>query len=296
MFEIAIDYLFPVLFLTGFAAGAIDAIAGGGGLITVPVLLGVGIPPHLALGTNKLQSVFGTAMATYSYHKQGWLNRQGLVQGLIYSFIGAVLGAVASQFIQSDILKKVIPIILLFVLLYTIFTPKLGKEDLKPKMNENLFYAIFGTLLGFYDGFLGPGTGSFWVFVLVYFLGQNLVKATAYTKAFNLNTNITAMICFALGNNIDYKIGLCMAAGQIFGGRLGAHLAIKKGVGLIRPIFITVVTMTIATLIYKNYAEHDNFKTFLQDANSLILSLMVIGVFFGIIFLRHMRKRKRARL
>jgi uncharacterized protein len=296
MFEIAVDYLFPVLFLTGFAAGTIDAIAGGGGLITVPVLLGLGIPPHIALGTNKLQSVFGTAMATYSYHKQGWLNTQGLLRGLIYSFIGAVIGAIASQFTEGDILKKVIPVILLLVLLYTIFTPKLGMVDNNAKMNKNLFYAIFGSLLGFYDGFLGPGTGSFWVFVLVYFLGQNLVKATAYTKAFNLNTNITALICFALGNNIDYKIGLCMAAGQIIGGKWGAHLAIKKGVRLIRPIFITVVTLTIATLIYKNYAEYDTIKTFFQDANILFLGMMAVVSVFGIIFLRYVRKRMRARL
>jgi len=295
MFELATYYVFPVLFLTGLAAGTIDAIAGGGGLITVPVLLGVGIPPHLALGTNKLQSVFGTAMATYSYYKKGWLNTQGLMRGLIYSFIGAVIGAVASQVIQGGILKKIIPVLLIFVLLYTIFTPKLGKEDNHPKMNENLFYAIFGTLLGFYDGFLGPGTGSFWLFVLVYFLGQNLVKATAYTKVFNLNTNITALICFALGNNIDYKIGLCMAAGQIIGGRLGAHLAIKKGVGLIRPIFITVVVFTIATLIYKNYAQSDTIKTFLQEINILLLFLTVMGVVFGMIFLRYILQRLRVR-
>jgi uncharacterized membrane protein YfcA len=253
MIDFITQHLYLFLFLVGFIAGTVDAIAGGGGLITIPALLGVGIPPHLALGTNKLQSLFGTAVATHSYYKQGWLKREGLIWGLTFSFIGAVLGSIASQFIESDILKKVIPVLLFFVLLYTIFTPRLGKKEEKPKMNEHLFYATFGTLLGFYDGFLGPGTGSFWVFVLIYFLGQSLVKATAYTKVFNLNTNITAMICFAIGNNIDYKIGFIMAAGQVLGGKLGAHFAIKNGLRLIRPIFIIVVSLTIASLIYKNY-------------------------------------------
>jgi uncharacterized membrane protein YfcA len=211
------------------------------------------MPPHIALGTNKLQSVFGTATATYGYHKQGWLQREGLILGLVSSLIGAIMGAVSSQFIQSDILKKIIPVLLLFVLLYTIFTPKLGLSQEKPKMNAMLFYMVFGTLLGFYDGFLGPGTGSFWVFLLIYFLGQSLVTATAYTKIFNLNTNIAALICFAIGNNVNYEIGFCMAAGQILGGHVGAQFAIKKGLKLIRPIFILVVTLTIASLIYKNY-------------------------------------------
>src|SRR5437762_7655165 len=119
-------YLLPALFLTGLFAGTIDAIAGGGGLISLPVLMGFGIPPHLALGTNKLQGLFGTASATYSYYRQGWLSRQGLLQGLFYSFIGAMVGAAVSQFVSSEILKKIIPILLALVLLYTLFSPKLG--------------------------------------------------------------------------------------------------------------------------------------------------------------------------
>ncbi len=289
--ELTSQYLFPLLFLTGFAAGTVDAIAGGGGLITVPALLGLGIPPHIALGTNKLQSLFGTAVATYRYHKQGWLQREGLVLGLVLSFIGAVLGSISSQFIQSDILKKVIPLLLLFVLLYTIFTPKLGMNAEKPKMKEVPFYFIFGTLLGFYDGFLGPGTGSFWVFALIYFLGHSLLKATAYTKIFNLNTNIAAMICFAIGNNIDYKIGFCMAAGQILGGHLGAHLAIKKGLQIIRPIFITVVSLTIATLIYKNYIQTGTWKIIYRDPFKILIGILFLLSILGLSYFLH-RKNK----
>lgn len=253
--ELSQNYLIPILFFTGLAAGTVDTIAGGGGLICLPMLLGIGMPPHLALGTNKLQTLFGTAVGAYSYYRHGWLSRQGIISGLFFSFCGAILGAVAIQLISSVILKKVIPVLLFCVLLYTIFTPKFGHHDAQPKMRQNWFYLIFGTLLGFYDGFLGPGTGFFWVFFLVLFMGFSLTKATAYTKVFNLNTNITAMVCFALGNNIDYKIAFYMAAGQMIGGRIGAHLAIKKGANLIRPMFLVLVSVTIVTLIYRNFSS-----------------------------------------
>lgn len=283
-------YLLPALFLTGLLAGTVDAIAGGGGLISLPVLMGFGIPPHIALGTNKLQGLFGTASATYSYYKQGALSRQGLYRGIIFSFIGAATGAIVNQYLSGEILRKIIPILLLVVLCYIFFSPQLGDKDVKPKMNEKLFYLIFGSLLGFYDGFFGPGTGAFWVFILVLLLGHNLLKATAYTKAFNLNTNIAAVIFFAIGNNIDYKIALVMAVGQLIGGRLGAQLAIKKGVSLIRPVFFLVVTSTIATLIYRSYATSE-FNVVLKQPYVLILfGLIMLGAgVYTSIFLRRKR-------
>ncbi len=254
MIELVSHYLFPLLFLTGMVAGTIDAIAGGGGLIALPVLLSTGMSPAMALGTNKLQSMCGTAIAAHSYYRHGLIDPKKLLRGLIFCFGGAILGAIASQAISSELLKKIIPVLLFLVLLYSIFTPHVGHEDSAPKINEKWFYTIIGSLLGFYDGFLGPGVGAFWVFSFIFFLGYNLFKATAYTKIFNVTTNITAMICFAIGNNIDYRLGLCMAAGQIIGGKLGVHLAIKKGTRLIRPVFIIVVSITIGTLLYKTYA------------------------------------------
>lgn len=263
-------YLLPLLFCTGVAAGTIDTIAGGGGLICLPMLLGIGLPPHLALGTNKLQTLFGTAVGAYTFHRKGWLNGHGLFPGIFFSFGGAILGAITIQILSSVILKKIIPILLLIVLIYTILSPKFGHHDEIPKMRRNWFYFIFGTALGFYDGFLGPGVGFFWVFSLVFFQGFNITKATAYTKVFNLNTNITAMVCFAIGHNIDYQIAFYMAAGQLIGGRVGAHLAIKKGVSIIRPLFILVVTATITTLIYRNYSNSKNTEILLFTIFSLI--------------------------
>lgn len=250
--------LLPLFFATGLIAGTVDAIAGGGGLISVPVLLGLGLPPQLALGTNKLQSLCGTAVAAFSYYRQGWLNRQGLLRGIIFSTVGAILGAIATQVISAEFLKKFIPFILLLVFVYVVFCPRLGYQDEKPKLGLNIFYPLAGTLLGFYDGLLGPGVGGFWVFLFMYFMGYNLLKATAYTKVFNLNTNIIAMLCFAIGGNIDYRIGFCMAAGQLLGGRIGAHFAMRKGSKLIRPLFLVMMFAAIVTLICRDDSDWRN--------------------------------------
>jgi len=244
-----------MLFIVGLIAGTVDAIAGGGGLISLPALLSVGVPPHVALGTNKLQATIGTFVATRSYYRKGWFSLTTIYKGLVFGFVGAVLGAIAGQMVSSDILKTIIPVLLLAILAYTLYSPQLGYEDKKPKFNEFWFYVIFGFIMGFYDGFFGPGTGSLWVFCLTFFLGYNFTKATAYAKVFNLKSNVIATVCFAVGQNIDYRIALSMAAGQIIGGQLGAHLAIKNGAKLIRPIFICVVSSTIITLAYKSYSQ-----------------------------------------
>ncbi len=252
MLHLSYQILF-VLFVTGLVAGTLDAIAGGGGIISLPMLLGVGVPPHIALGTNKLQSAIGTLMATCKYYRAGLFNFKTVFKGLAFGFMGAVSGSICAQQISSEILKQIIPFLLLIIFCYTLLTPRMGKEDKKPILSEFYFYIIFGFGLGFYDGFFGPGTGSFWLFSLTFFLGYNLSKATAYTKVFNLKSNLIAVVCFAFGQNIDYRIGLCMAAGQLIGGQLGAHLTINKGVQIIRPIFIVMVSATILSLFYKNY-------------------------------------------
>lgn len=263
-------YFLTILFATGLIAGTVDAIAGGGGLISVPVLLALGVPPHIMLGTNKLQSTVGTLAAAVTYYQKGWVSLRTIYLGLIFGFLGAALGAFAGQLLSNTLLTKIIPILLVCMLAYTIFSPKLGHSDTPAKMRESLFYTLFGFTLGFYDGFFGPGIGSLWVFMLMYFLGHSLIKATAHTKILNFNTNITSLLCFAVGHNVNYHIAIYMAAGQIIGGRLGAHLAIRNGAKLIRPIFIGVVTLTITTLLIKNYSA--------TPYSPAVFALIVIGL------------------
>lgn len=294
LFDLPYHFLWPLLFLTGLIAGTVDAIAGGGGLISLPMLLGVGVPPQVALGTNKLQGAIGTFVATCGYYRQGLLSLNTVYKGLMWGILGTILGAVASQVLNSDILKKIIPLLLLTILIYTLFSPKLGSQDKEPRLNEFWFYISFGFLLGFYDGFFGPGTGSLWVFSLTFFLGYNFVKASAYTKVFNLKSSLIATLCFAFGDNIDYGLALCMAVGQLIGGQLGVRFAIKNGAQLIRPIFISVVSMTIITLVYKSYIGPEKLARFIHFFGLIPAVLLFVLPFVSMAIIYLLQSKKRA--
>ncbi len=246
-------WLFPLLFITGFTAGLIDAISGGGGLLTLPVLLSVGLPPHIALGTNKFQSSFGSFTSTFYYRKHMVVKIRDAFKGIIFTAIGTVIGTLSVQQVDSNFLNYLIPWLLLCIAIYAIISPKLGEIDHIAKMKTNLFYLVFGLLFGFYDGFFGPGVGSFWAIAFVVFIGFSLTKATGYTKAMNFTSNIISAVVFAIGGNTWYLIGFVMAAGQIIGSVVGARLVVKKGTKLIRPVFITIVILTTLKLLYQNY-------------------------------------------
>ncbi len=246
-------YLYPILLLTGFTAGLIDSIAGGGGLITLPVLLGIGLPPHMALGTNKFQSSFGSFTATYYYIKKGVVDFKDAVPGVIFTFIGAAIGVLTVNQIDSNVLNFLIPFLLIAILIYTLSKPNIGEIDRHPKIKRSTFYAIFGLSLGFYDGFFGPGTGSFWAMAFVGLLGFNLRKATGYTKVLNFTSNIVSFILFLIGGYVVVTAGLTMAVGQILGAKIGSGLVIKKGAKFIRPIFISIVFITILKLLYDRF-------------------------------------------
>jgi uncharacterized protein len=247
--------LFPILFLTAVIAGLIDSIAGGGGLITIPVLLGVGLPPQFALGTNKLQSTFGSASAMAHFVRAGTIKLREATAGVIWTAVGAILGSYIVQQIDPGFLKRFIPYLLLAILCYTVFTPKLGAEEVRPRLPKQFFYTVFGLLLGFYDGFLGPGTGSFWVVALMLGRGLDMRKATGYTKLFNFVSNIVALVVFVAGGHAMLWVGLVMGVGQALGARIGAKLVIRKGGGLVRPVFICSVLAVTAKLFYDNYTR-----------------------------------------
>ncbi len=242
-----------LLFLAGAAAGLVDSIAGGGGLITLPVLLGIGLPPQVALGTNKFQSSFGSFTATAYHVRKRNIDLRTARSGIISTLVGAALGAWAVQQIDAAILGKVIPFMLAGILIYTFFTPKLGEIDQRPRMSNNPAFILTGVCFGFYDGFFGPGVGSFWAISFVVLLGFNLAKATGYTKLMNFTSNIVSLVVFAIGGHVWFTSGLAMAAGQILGARLGSGLVIKRGASFVRPIFLTVVIVMILKLFYDNF-------------------------------------------
>ena len=245
--------LYPLLFFGALLAGWIDSIAGGGGLITIPLLLGIGLPPQLALGTNKFQASFGSFTAAFYYIREGVVILRDAWAGIFWTFIGAALGTIAVQQIEGSLLGSIIPFLLLAIAVYTLFTPSLGEKDVHTRMSRNVFCVIFGLSLGFYDGFFGPGVGSFWAIAYVLGLGYGLRKATGYTKVMNFTSNIVSFGLFVLMGHVWIAAGLTMAVGQIVGARLGSGMVIKRGAKFIRPVFISIVILTTLKLLYNRF-------------------------------------------
>jgi len=244
---------YAILFATGLAAGFVDTVAGGGGLITLPVLLSLGLPPQDALGTNKFQSSFGSGSATFHYARAGVVDLQECRLGILFTLIGTSLGALMVLRIAPAFLRQLIPILLVGIVIYLMVKPGVGLEEVHPRMKSGMFYLLFGLGLGFYDGFFGPGTGSFWAIAFLFFLGFNLTKATGYTKAMNFTSNFFSLIVFIIGRRVHYDYGVVMAAGQLIGARFGAREVIKRGARFIRPVFLTVVVTLALKLLYDGY-------------------------------------------
>lgn len=249
MFEIATEI---VLFLAvaAFVAGFIDSIAGGGGLITIPALLLAGMPPVTALGTNKLQSVFGSASATISYAAKGHVDLRKQLPSAAMSFVGSVVGALLATVLPGDILRVFLPFLLVAIALYFAFKPNMDDIDRAERMPPFLFGVTLVPAIGFYDGLFGPGTGSFFMLAFVTLAGYGVLKATAHTKLLNFASNFGAFCAFALVGVISWKIGIVMGIAQFLGARLGAHMAMRNGAKLIKPLLVcTCVALAIRLLI-----------------------------------------------
>ncbi len=235
-FDVA-TWLYPTMFAVAIFTGFVDSIAGGGGLVMMPALLATGMPPHLALGTNKLQSVFGTSMACRNYWKGGLVQVRENLPLVALAFLGAVAGALLVQLISPGILTYIVPIFLLILAGYVIFSPKMTDVDAHERLTRTGYAPVAGGI-GLYDGFFGPGTGQFFTATLVGLRGQGLIRATANTKFFNAATNWASVIVFALGGKMVWLLGLTMAAGAMLGGYLGSRFAMRHGARVIRPLMI----------------------------------------------------------
>ena len=247
--------LYALFFLTGIIAGWVDSIAGGGGLITIPVLLASGLSPQMVLGTNKFQASFGSFTAAYYYSERGVVVLKDAIPGIGFTFVGAAVGTIAVQQIHPETLGWIIPFLLLGIAVYMLLMPATAFRERLPRMSRYVFYGLFGLALGFYDGFFGPGVGSFWAIAFVAFLGFNLTRATGYTKVMNFTSNVVSLAVFVLGGNVQFGAGICMAAGQVLGARLGSSMVIKHGVNFIRPIFVMIVILTTIKLLYSKIAQ-----------------------------------------
>ena len=246
-------WVYPALTATAVLTGFIDAVAGGGGLIMLPALLFSGVPPIQALATNKLQSMFGTAVATRNYVRAGLVNWRDYKLAIALVFVGATGGAIVVQAIDTRVLGLIIPLLLVAVAIYVLVSPRMTDENAHQRVSER-GYAPVGGLVGFYDGFFGPGTGTFFTTSLVALRGYGLTRATAVTKLLNFASNVASVLFFALGGKMLWLLGLCMAIGAMAGGWLGSHSAIRFGARLIRPLLVVISLGLTARLLWGYFA------------------------------------------
>ncbi len=238
---------FALLVLAAAVAGFVDSIAGGGGIITLPALLAAGLPPHLALGTNKLQSSFGSLAATLRYRAGGALKLGAILPGLAATALGAALGAVAVGAINPAFLRVLIPILLACILVFLLIKPRFGVSAGRRRIPHLPFWIGAGLVLGFYDGFFGPGTGTFWAIALVALAGLDLGAATANTKAANFASNIVSLGVFLSAGTVIAPVGLAMGLAQALGALLGSRMVLKNGAPFVR---IVLLVMTAGMIVY----------------------------------------------
>lgn len=246
--------IIALLFFAGLSAGFIDAIAGGGGLISVPALLWAGLPPQMALGTNKMQSSWGTLMAVRKYAKAGLVSWQQVRLAVLATFVFALLGSWTLTKVSNDVLKFIVPWMLMGAAIYVLISPRLSRHGTHARLGVAAFSLLGGTVLGFYDGFFGPGTGAFWTIACLSLFGLELTRATAFTKVVNLTSNLASLLVFVITARVSYEIAAAMIAGQLIGGRLGAGMAIKHGAPFIRITFIIVVFAMVTKLLWDQFA------------------------------------------
>jgi uncharacterized protein len=246
--------LTTLLFLgvAALAAGWIDAVVGGGGLIQLPALL-VGLPgasPAQLLATNKFSSIFGTATSSVTYYRRVHPDMRTALPMAAVAYVGAIIGALIGLHIPKSAFNPIILVLLVVVGAYTLFKPDLGRESILRFHGQRhvILAMITGFVIGVYDGGLGPGTGSFLVFALVGLLGYNFLEASAKAKIANFATNLGALTVFAPMGLVIVKVGLVMAAANLLGGYIGARTAVARGSGFVRAVFVLIVLAFIVKI------------------------------------------------
>ena len=225
------------LMAAALISGCIDAMAGGGGLISLPALLTAGVPPVAAVGTNKLQSSLGTFGACVAYARAGHMDLRAYRWPIIAAFIGSVSGAWLIQRVDPAILAGLMPALLIALAGYFTFSPRISEMDRHSRVGLAGLSLLIGAI-GFYDGFFGPGAGAFYATIFLALGGLGLVRATAQTKAANLASNVAGLLTMMLGGHVMWIAGLTMAVGSITGSQIGSRLAMRFGSKLIRPLLI----------------------------------------------------------
>ncbi|TVX92404.1 sulfite exporter TauE/SafE family protein [Paenibacillus agilis] len=240
-----------LLIATGFIAAFVDSVVGGGGLITVPALLAMGLPPQLVLGTNKLASTMSSLTSTASFLLSGKIEFKLVAKLFPLSFVGAILGTLCVNAIPSEFLKPLVVIMLIAVTIYTLMKKNWGAASTYKGLTTKkvILLIVAATGIGFYDGFFGPGTGSFLIFVFL-LLGFDFVRASGNAKVLNFGSNLASFIAFAMLGSISYGYGIPMGLSMIVGALVGSRVAIKRGATYVKPLFIGITILLIGKQVW----------------------------------------------
>lgn len=235
------DKLF-ILCIAGFAAAFVDSIAGGGGLISLPAFMAAGVPTHIALGTNKFSATAASFTSSIKYFTSGKVNLKLIKKLVPFTIIGAAIGVLMALMLSSKYLKPLVLVLVMVVGIYSLFSKSIGKENhFKGLDRKNIIAGmILALVIGIYDGFFGPGTGSFLIFGLVGIYKFDFLNAGGNARVLNFASNITSLIVFVIQGKVDFALGVPVAICMIIGARFGTVFALKKGVKFIKPIFITM--------------------------------------------------------
>lgn len=253
-------WVLAALVLAAFVAGWVDSVVGGGGLIQLPALV-LGLPADAStpeiLGTNKLSSVAGTLVATLTYLRKIRVPVGMVLPLVVAAFAGSAAGSSVARFIPKDLLTPIVLVAVVAVGAYTWFRPAMGRvhEDRHTGWSRTWRSALIGVVIGFYDGVLGPGTGSFFVIAIVAFLGFGFLQGTVAAKLANLTTNIASILVFGIHGEVLWLIGGCMAVANLTGGFLGARMAMRHGNEFIRTVFLVVISILAAKLAWDTVAQ-----------------------------------------
>lgn len=246
-------HVFLIVLPAVFLAGLVDSIAGGGGLLSVPAYMAAGLPPHFVLGNNKFSSSFGTLFATLRYHRHGLIDVGVALLSAVFALGGSFLGTSAVLLLSPAFLRWLLVVLVPLVAVFTLANRSLGRVDRStdlPRRRKFLIAAPAALLLGFYDGFFGPGMGMFLILFFTLALKYDLVTANANTKVVNLASNVAAVATFVAHGKVIYAIGIPAAVAGIAGNLVGSRLVIRRGGRVIRPVFLFTLLLLFGKVLY----------------------------------------------
>ena len=241
--------LIASLFSVAVVAGCCDAIAGGGGLLTLPALLIAGLDPVSAIATNKLQSTAGSTSATYAFARRGLITWRDAGPAAIGAGLASIAGALCVSLLPKGVLNAVVPLLLLGIALYFATARRIRNEDAAARISPRVFAWTLAPAVGFYDGVFGPGAGAFYMIGFVTLLGLGVVRATAHTKLSNAASNVSSLALFAAQGAVSWPIGLAMALGAFIGAQAGSVLAMRLGAKVIRPLLVVIASAVALRLL-----------------------------------------------